>query len=166
MHVGDTKEQGRHFFGKKPQGLIREENICGYQVSIEPYIRFSHFNSALLWIRPTTLESRETHNLTFFKNFAGKHQRANWLRIERAFDDCIVDWRNKCFIPNWKDECDWNDKFERTNRTHFDVSLGTLLTVYLPYEECQKLDDKEINSQLVDRIRAIIQEIKTEIDGI
>jgi hypothetical protein len=166
MHIGDTKEQGRHFFGKKPNGFVRQEKVCGYQVAIEPYIRFSHFNSALLWIRPTNLESRKTHNLEFFKNFAGKHQRSNWRRIEEAFDDCIAGWRNECFIPNWKDKCTWNDKFEKTNRTHFDMSLGTLLTVYLPYEECQKLDDAEINSKLVDRIRMIIEEIKTEIDCI
>jgi hypothetical protein len=29
LHIGDTKEQGRHFFGKKPQGFVRHEKICG-----------------------------------------------------------------------------------------------------------------------------------------
>jgi len=166
MHIGDTKQQGKSFFKKNPQGINWQKEISGYQTDISPYIRFSHFNSALVWLRPTVEESRNTHNLRFFNDLAGKHQREDWHKVEKAFEQHLFEWKNKCYIPNWKGKSDWSDKFEKTNRSHFDLSMGTLLTVYLPYEECQQLDDAEISPQIADKIRGVISEIRQTIDGL
>ena len=67
--------------------------------------------------------------------------------------------------PDWKNRCDWVNEFENSNRNYFDLALGTLLTVYLPYEECQRLDDSETEAKLAGRIRKIITEIRQIIDG-
>lgn len=165
LHIGDTKQQGKNFFRKNPQGVILTKEISGYQTEISPYIRFSHFNSALVWLRPTIEESKNTHNLNFFDKFAGKHQREEWHTIKKTFETHIFDWKNKCYIPNWKGLSNWDEKFEYSNRSHFDLSMGILLEVFLPYEECQKLDNIEDNSALSDKFRLVIGEIRKVIDG-
>jgi hypothetical protein len=81
-------------------------------------------------------ESQKTHNQEFFTQYAGKHQREDWEQIESVFDKIIIGWRDKCYFPSSTEKCEWADIFEKTNRNHFDLSLGTMLTVYLPYEEC------------------------------
>lgn len=166
MHIGDTKQQGGKFFKKNPLGSNLESALKDYYTDISPYIRFSHFNSALVWLRPTIEESKNTHNLRFFDNFAGKHQREVWNKLETVFSENIFDWKNKCHIPNWKGKSDWDEKFEKSNRSHFDLSMGILLEVYLDYEECQQLDETEFNSRLADKIRNVITEIRQSIDGI
>lgn len=166
MHIGDTKQQGGKFFKKNPLGSNLEIALKDYYTEISPYIRFSHFNSALVWLRPTIEESKNTHNLQFFDNFAGKHQREDWQKIKEVFEKNIFDWKNKSYIPNWKGKSDWDEKFEKSNRSHFDLSMGILLEVYLSYDECQQLDESEFNSQLVDKIRKVITEIRQTIDGI
>lgn len=166
MHIGDTKQQGRILFRKNPEGISWQREIQGYRTNVSPYIRLSHFNSALIWLRPTSEESKNTHNWRFFKDYAGKHQRENWHIVKSAFERNISDWKNKCHIPNWKGKSDWDEKFELTNRNHFDLSMGTLLEVYLPYEECQQLDNDETNPVLVGKIRAVINEIRQTIDEI
>lgn len=165
FHIGDTKQQGKHFFSKNQQGIILNKEISGYQTDISPYLRFSHFNSALVWLRPTIEESRNTHNLNFFNNFAGKHQRDDWHIVEKAFEKNIADWKNKCCIPNWKGTSNWDEKFTNTNRSHFDLSTGILLEIYVPYAECQKIDDNEENSDLTNKFRFIINEAKKAVEG-
>jgi hypothetical protein len=77
----------------------------------------------------------------------------------------VPDWKNKCFLPNWTTPCEWDEIFSNTKRNHFDFSMGTLLTVYLPYEECRKLDDSKLESELAVRIKAIIEETRRIIDN-
>jgi hypothetical protein len=166
FHVGDTKGQGYHFFKRNPRGIDWSKVERSYTLKAEPYLRFAHLNSSRLWIRPTEEESSKTHNQEFFSKYAGKHQRENWIEIENVLDGIISDWRNKCYLPSTTEKCDWADIFDRTNRQHFDVSMGTMLSVYLPYEECQTLDDKEENPRIVKRFREIIEESGYFIDGI
>lgn len=166
FHIGDTKGQGYHFFKKNPRGINWSKLKRNYSLKAESYIRFAHLNSSRLWIRPTPEESEKTHNHKFFARYAGKHQRENWKEIEKVFDGIISDWRNKCYLPSTTEKCDWANIFEKTNRNHFDVSMGTMLTVYLPYEQCQDLDDKEENPKIVEKFRKIIEEIRNFIDRV
>lgn len=136
-----------------------EDNLSGAFALCLKYDR-------VFWLRPTVEESKNTHNLRFFNDLAGKHQREDWHKVVKAFEQYIFEWKDKCYVPNWKGKSDWSDKFEKTNRSHFDLSMGTLLTVYLPYKECQQLDDAEINPRIADKIRGIISEIRQTIDGI
>jgi hypothetical protein len=166
IHAGDTKGQGYHFFKRNPKGIDWSGINKKIVLKAEPYIRFAHLNSSRLWIRPTMEESRKTHNQKFFSKYAGKHQRENWRAIERVLDGAISNWRNKCFLPSSSEKCSWEDTFERTNRNHFDISMGTMLTAYIPYEECQSLDDKEESPRIIAKLRSIIEEMRRLIDGI
>lgn len=67
---------------------------------------------------------------------------------------------------DWKSRGNWDKEFEKSNRNYFDLALGTLLTVYLPYEECQELDDSEIKSSLIIRLRQIIEEMRKLVDNL
>lgn len=165
FHVGDTKQQGQSFFRKNPLGLDFPDKIGGYLAGAEPYLRFAHLNSSRLWIRPTLEESQKTHNLAFLNQYAGRHWREDWTTVQNTLDRVVPGWANKCFLPNWTAPCEWDEIFTNTNRNHFDFSMGTLLTVYMPYEECQKLDDSELESELAVRIRTIIEETRKMIDN-
>jgi len=166
IHIGDTKEQGRHFFTKKPEGIIWQDNILGFELEFEPYIKLSNmYASALLWLRPNLDEYKKTHNLKFFNDFAGQFKRESWLNFEKNLGQYISNWKDKCFVPNTFSKASWNDKFENTQRNGLLLSIGTVLTVYLPYKECQKLDNAEINPKIVNTIREIINEIKKIVEG-
>lgn len=78
----------------------------------------------------------------------------------------VADWKDKCFVPNTKNKASWDDKFENTQRTGFLLSVGTLLTIFIPYKKCQQLDEIEFEPQLVDKIRNIISKIRQTIDEI
>jgi hypothetical protein len=165
FHVGDTKLQGQSFFRKNPHGLDFPEKILGYTLSAEPYLRFAHRNSSRLWIRPTLEASRKTHNLAFLDAYAGRYKREDWMTIINVIDRTVSGWKNKCFLPNWTASCEWDEVFPNSGRNYFDFSMGTLLTIYLPFAECQKLDGSELDSDLAMRIKAIIEKTRKMIDN-
>ncbi len=166
VHIGDTKKQGQYFFTKKPRGIDWQSNVLGFCLKVEPYIKLSNmYASALLWLRPTFEDSKNTHNLHFFNLFAGQCKREDWQNFEKELNTYVPDWKSKCCVPNTMNKADWDDKFENTERTGFLLSVGTLLTVYLPYKDCQKLDNTEMNSELAIKIREVITEIKNTVDN-
>lgn len=164
FHLGDTKGQGYYLFKKNPRGVNWDELNCKYSFSAEPYLRFAHLNSSRLWIRPTLEESKLTHNQSFFEQYAGKHQRENWREFEKMLVGVVPEWRERCYLPSSAEKCNWEDIFERTNRSHFDVSMGTMLTIYLPYEECQNLDDRDEKPKIANVFREITEETRKFID--
>jgi hypothetical protein len=166
FHLGDTKGQGYYFFKNNPHGVNWTEFNGKYPFSTEPYIRFAHLNSSRLWIRPSLEESKLTHNQSFFAQHAGKHQRDSWREFEKTLDRVVPAWREKCSLPSSTENCDWENVFERTNRGHFDVSMGTMLTFYLPYEKCQNLDDRDEKPKIARVFREIIEETRKFIDRI
>lgn len=83
IHIGDTKTQGQKFFTKKSKGIDWQNDIRGFRLEAEPYIKFSDmYASGLLWLRPNLEESRNTHNLNFFNMFAGRCKREDWQELE------------------------------------------------------------------------------------
>lgn len=157
MFVGDTKQQGKVFFQKNPSGIRQSPTICGYKTTVEPYLRFAHYDSTIFSLFLNSDEGKKTHSIEFFNSYAGKHKRENWQDIKNIF--------NK-YLPNWNSQCDWKREFEDSNRNYFDLAMGTLLTVQLPYEECQNLDDSEKDSALVILLRRVINELRKMIDKI
>ncbi len=157
FHIGDTKQQGHFFFGKNPQGIEWENEYNGFNSDIEPYVNFRHFNSSIFKLPLTLGESRKTHNLSFFRQYAGRHPKEGWQSIEKAIGNFVSDWKNKC---------DWTAQIENSNRTYFDMSLTTLLKIYLPYKDCQKLDNTEMNSELAIKIREVITKLQNTVDNL
>ena len=68
-------------------------------------------------------------------------------------------------IPNWKDRTDWDEVIANSNRTYFDLSVGTHLMILIPYTEAKKLDDIDgKNNKLAEKIRKIYKELSKKID--
>lgn len=166
MHFGDTKEQGRHFFNRRPNGIEWQNQILGYEIEVQPYLKISNaYGSALLWIGPTIEESGNTHTKQFFDKFAGKKRREEWNDFERDLSGYIADWKNKCSVRNEIVSNSWDDELTNTQRTSFSLSVGTYLRIFVPYTECQALDDNLENPKIALRFREIIEEVKNMIDG-
>ncbi|MDQ3131732.1 MAG: hypothetical protein M3Q99_13360 [Acidobacteriota bacterium] len=157
FHIGDTKRQGQFFFGKNPQGIEWANELHNIIYEVEPYINFRHFNSQIFKLSLTPDENRNTHNLNFFRLYAGRHTKENWSFVEEGISN---------FVCDWKTRCDWQSQIEKSNRTYFDMSLTILLKIYLPYKDCQKLDNTELNSELATKIRETIINIRRIIDKI
>ncbi|QEC53614.1 hypothetical protein EDD80_12416 [Anseongella ginsenosidimutans] len=156
IYPGDTKAQGRNLF-KLDNGAIQWPNdVKGYKLVAEPYMKFSHFNSMLFWFVPTEEDYQTTHTRAFFDNYAGRYQKHQWNEFEKVMDS--ID-------PNWKTKCEYSQKITNSNRTYFDLSLGTLLTVLIPYTKAQELDDREIDSSLVKELKSTITSLRNIVDS-
>jgi len=155
MYAGDTKEQGKTVFQNNPSGIREFPKIFDYQTTAEPYLRFAHYDSSIFVIFLSPDEAKKTHSIEFFRSYAGKHKRENWHIIKSVFDK---------YVPGWSERQNWDKEFENSNRNYFDLALGTLLTIYLPYEECQELDDAENNPALVNRLRDVIEEMRKTVE--
>lgn len=166
MHVGDTKEQGRKFFDARPDGVSWPDQIGAYPLAVLPYVKISNqWGSALLWIVPNQDEAQRTHQETFFTTFAHRYQRSNWARFASDLEEHIAAWTTKCFNTDGGPPCNWDEKVTNTNRAAFQLSVGTKLSVHLPFEACQILDSCEDNPPLVAEFRHVINNIRRLIDG-
>ena len=165
MHIGDTIGQGEIFFGARPDGVNWPQSIRGYQLAVEPYIKISNaYASALLWIRPTLDEASRTHCRDFFEMFAKRYYRDDWPQFSNDLGKYVGTWESKCFIRDGMEQCYWEETVTNSNRSLFQLSVGTMISVQLPFEECQSLDNCEVESPLVSEFRGVIEHIRGLID--
>ncbi|MDQ3221551.1 MAG: Swt1 family HEPN domain-containing protein [Acidobacteriota bacterium] len=166
MHIGDTKEQGREFFRLNPNGLSWPNHFAGFHTRVRPFIKISDaYASAILWICPTPQESTRTHTLKFFEQFAGRVLSDEWARFDEQISVFIDEWKNKCFVRDSKDQISWEDKIVNTNRNSFLLSVGTEVSVLVPYGTCRELDDTREGSRLSDKYREILEDVKILVEG-
>lgn len=119
-------------------------------------MKFSHFNSKLFWYCPNQKEYKTIHTRIFFEKHAGRYQKPQWKNFEILMDS---------IAPNWKKKCEYIQKIENSNRSYFDLSIGTLLTVYIPYKKAQELDNNELNSDLTKELKDVIYKLKKLIEN-
>jgi len=165
LHIGDTKEQGKHFFGLNPNGVSWPDRVGGYELLVRPYIKIANaYSSALLWILPREAESSRTQTKRFFEEFSGSVRREDWEKFDSRLSDYISRWRDRCFIRDGGDHASWSDLITSKNYTKFLMSVGTNLRILIPYPEGQNLDTDVYNSPLASKYRGIIEEIKELVE--
>ncbi len=165
LHIGDTKEQGRHFFGLNPGGVSWPGKVAGYELLVRPYIKIANaYATALLWILPNGAESLRTHTERFFREFSGSVRREDWENFYNRLSSYVSDWKNKCFIRDGGSRADWDDLITSKNYTKILVSVGTNLRIIIPYTEGQNLDTDIHDSPLAAKYREIIEEIKEIVE--
>ena len=152
----DTKSQGWHYFPKNATAKSWPPELCGFRLTAEPYLKFSHFNSMLFWKKLNPEEYLKTHTLDFFQKIAGRYKKEKWLSFEQNLDT---------LIPNWKENCDYESKLTNSNRTYFDLSIGILVQVRIPFQEAQGLDKSLENSELAKKLGDVIMALKMEIES-
>lgn len=167
FHFGDTKGQGKEYFGRRPTGIAWQNEPLGFRSDVILYLKISDaYGSAILWICPTPEQSQSTHTQKFFDEFAGKWEREEWPEFERTVAKFIPDWKDRCFTTNELMPIVWDAHLTDTDRTRFLLSVGTFLRVFVPYQACQDLDDDLTSPQITRSFRSTIEEVKERIDGI
>ena len=165
FHIGDTKEQGRHFFGLNPGGVSWPGKVAGYELLVRPYIKIANaYATALLWILPSNVEFPRTHTKRFFEEFSGSVRREDWENFDNRLSSYVSDWKNKCFIRDGGSRADWDELVTSKNFSKILVSVGTNLRIIIPYTEGQGLDTDVYNSPLAAKYREIIEEIKELVE--
>jgi hypothetical protein len=152
----DTKSQGWHYFPKNSTAKSWPQELCGFRLTAEPYLKFSHFNSMLFWKKLNLEEYQKTHTLDFFQKIAGRYKKEKWPSFEQTLD---------ILIPNWKGNCDYEGKLTNSNRTYFDLSIGILVQVHIPFQKAQELDKSLENSELAKKLGDVIMALKKEIES-
>lgn len=147
---------------RKTKNIIgKKKIICSYKTLVAYYLKFSHFNSGITWLGLTKEESKKTHNLEFFNEWSGRYNE-KW---SKQWKSKFVKDLNK-IIPDWKDRTDWDEVIANSNRKYFDLSVGTHLSVLIPYSKAQKLDDEDSkNNKLANEIKSIYMELEKIIDA-
>lgn len=140
---GNTKGQGFKVFGSSKLDAmlkIKTLNIFNqeFEVKIDYNLKFSHFNK---FITELEFSDNETFNKIVstknFENYAGKHNREEWFKLESFFDAHFTKQYN------WRKKCKWEEKFLETNRNYLTLSIGYQIKTKIPYIYLQDLDKNE-----------------------
>lgn len=156
IYLGDTKGQGWHLFKPNRKAINWPSKINEFELEHEPYLKFSHFNSALFWYCPSEEEYKKTHYREFFEKTCGRYQKYQWADFEKSLNE---------IAPGWQDRCkEYNLKIRSSNRSYFDLSFGVLLTLHIPYQKAQNIDISELDSPFAKVLREIILEMKKIVE--
>jgi len=155
IYIGDTKEQGVAFFRNHPVAIDFPDELIGYQLTNQYFLKFAHFNATIFSFYPAVSEYKITHTREFFKKYSGRHQKDNWQVIENVLTE---------ISPGWKTKCEYEKKITGSKRGYFDLSTGILLTLHVPYNPEQLLDAGGIPVSLTDELTGCILAMKNLIE--
>jgi hypothetical protein len=156
IYLGDTKAQGWNLYKSNKDTIKWPASIQKFELQSLPYFKFSHFNSGLFWYCPNQEGYNKTFNRDFFANIAGRKKKESWGQFEETMNT---------HFPNWISDCYYKEKIINSNRTYFDLSMGILLTVNIPYLTAQNLDNKEGDSSFSRKLSETIVDLKNIIDN-
>ena len=152
IYPGNTKEQGRNIFNKE-ESFKQQIFVNGvlYQVSKMYHIKFSGQGYVTgLWFGDGDLSS-EIYTSVNFERYSGRNKRnQHWDEIESFFDSHFkADFK-------WREECKWDTKIIKSNRTQFDLSFGYQLCIVIPFSDLKAIDrEKSDLTKLVDLIHSV-----------
>jgi hypothetical protein len=159
VYPGNTKAQGNYIFQRDPQPkTIIQVDECDFPVSSMYHVKFTSFQRYFtgLWFKEDALREVLYTKENFYK-YCGRNKKGNdWNAIESLF--------NKVFKEDfdWKNNCEWNAKVIKSNRSQFDMSFGYELGITIPFEILRLKDqDKSDLSNLANFIDNIYKEFRT-----
>ncbi len=158
FNPGDTKAQGWHLFKKNKNPIEWEDYIEDVELDVDPYFKFSHFTSGILWhfVDKDSESYKKAFNYDFFSQFAGRYQKESW----KEFNQNMIE-----SIESWKSEEGFKRELLDTNRTYFDFSIGIRLRAKFAYDKCRKLDKNLDSKGLSDKFMKVILAMKDVIDN-
>ena len=177
---GDTKQQGWKLFKNTNDGIVDWPDSISYRnekysVQVHHNIKFAHYGRGLFWVRSQDKKRPKTHTKDFFKNYTGRWKRigdskkwkkkdAEWGRFKELVEALSTDKTNK----KWTDNEIWVTNFVESGKSYFDVSVGFLIRLMIPYSEIQKWDspDGEGLKVAAKHINSIAKKYLSELDGI
>lgn len=154
IYAGDTKRQGWSLFGLKVPFEQLTSPVSGAELSVSPFLKFRHFNSAIADLFLDWEVARHTHTLEFHTANAGRYPRERWPEFEAKLD---------ALYPEWRSDCAYEAKLTESNRSYFDFSAGVLFELRIPYGEAQRHDPDKL-SIAVTYFRECIEALRGEIE--
>lgn len=140
IYPGNTKSQGHSLFSKNPnfnkQVVIFNEE---YEVSKTYHIKFTSFQKYFtgLWFGENTMKEN-LYTRDYFYKYTGRKKRGNdWAELGNLFDNCL-DY-------NWREQCNWQNKIEKSGKNQFDISFGYELVIEIPFTKLKELDTEQSN---------------------
>ncbi|MBP5984324.1 MAG: hypothetical protein KA734_11395 [Fluviicola sp.] len=140
IYPGNTKSQGHSLFAKNPnfnkQVIIFNE---AYEVSKTYHIKFTSFQKYFtgLWFGENSMKEN-LYTRDYFNKYTGRKKRGNdWVELENLFDNCL-DY-------NWREQCNWQNKIEKSGKNQFDISFGYELVIKIPFSKLKELDTEQSN---------------------
>ncbi|WP_207424969.1 hypothetical protein [Pedobacter sp. SYSU D00535] len=136
---GNTKTQGWHVYSNKMHWKYKTELEVAdekFSLSVVREYKLCHFNRFIGGVTASDSElhpGKETHTLENFKDISGWHKREEWLEFEKFMDEHL----NK----DWRGQAKWESNFKQSQRKYLTLSLGFYLSVYIPFEKLQELDN-------------------------
>ena len=167
LHPSDTCGQfwsliklynkGNDFLSKSKQTITLEEYGKTINVSIVPYIKFSHFSRGLMWLALRERDYDTTELFDFAKSFTGRKKDETWDKLwesikakKEFFSEDDLTAAEKEFDEIYKDR-----------KAYADVSLGFDIIGYIDYTDAKKLDENDLMVEFLEKlINGIITEIK------
>ena len=151
IYPGNTKSQGHSLFSKNPnfnkQVVIFNE---AYEVSKTYHIKFTSFQKYFtgLWFGENLMKEN-LYTKDYFYKYTGRKKRGNdWAELGNLFDNCL-DY-------NWREQCNWQNKIEKSGKNQFDISFGYELVIKIPFTKLQALDPEPSTlTNLTNLIKAI-----------
>ena len=154
--AGDTKKQGYSLFKDDyVQQLFFQKNIKVedelFNIACEPYFRVSSFQRGVVWFSNIKKEDYVLFNKDLFNNLTGRKKQSEWDTVDTLISK---------FDVNWKEQSQWTEKIEGSNRTQVDISMGVEVTMSVPLSSLLKVELED--EGLENKLRRIIQALYGE----
>jgi hypothetical protein len=150
---GNTNQQGSRVYDKRLDWLSKKEIQISeqlYPLRIMYNVKLTHFNKYVTDFSYTNDDVvKPLHTKENYQQ-AGKWESKYWSDFEKWMDDHI---KTKF---NWREKCDWDKKFRKTDRTYLTVSLGFEVATLIPYKVFQQLDKKNAD---IDKVTSVVIDI-------
>jgi len=151
IYPGNTKSQGQILFKKNPS-FSNEIQILNEKYTLEQtyHIKFTSFQKYFtgLWFKETDLINNFYTSSNFIRYTGRKRRESDWKKLEDLFD--------KNFKFDWRSQCNWLNKIQKSKKTQFDISFGYELALKISFDKLKSLDTEK---QDIDNLTAIIIDI-------
>jgi hypothetical protein len=157
IYPGNTKGQGYHIFPSDSQfnnSLSIDNEI--YPAKKCYHIKFmgqSHI--AGLWLTDEDFSKTLFTKNNFYK-YTGRIKRDGWHLIENLLDQHIK--------VDWKEKCNWQDKFINSGRSQFNIAFGYHISIIIPFKKLAQLDKNHNDiTPLANLIESIYRAFETKL---
>ncbi len=151
IYPGNTKGQGQFIFSKEdPTYWINQKFITvdgfEYKLVYKYHIKFTHFQRFVSGLDLTHDNNKNTEAFKMlyskrnFYKYTGHLKREKWQEFSDLLDRSLPE------NFNWKEKCEWQNKFINSQRKYVGVSFGFQVDVAIPFSRLKEMD-KETNSQ-------------------
>ena len=156
---GVTKDQGSHLFNNNLyQGLSKTSSptidgiLC--EITVKHHMRLYHYQQRIVEAIYSDQDINNPKSLLQTYSESGVKKRADWPHFKTNVMDSH--FQNKF---DWERKFQWHANFEKTTKKELSMNMGYGITLIVPYDEFQNMDNTE---QDITKVTAFIKKIADE----